>query len=94
MITLPDPETIPHTHRAFKTWMVGAGYKLEELDEKEYDIQTQYWIDGNDHIASCRREQSLFDLKFDLIKLKLEIQATMALWKQLRDEMPIAGAVC
>jgi len=34
------------------------------------------------------RDLQLFDLKFELIELKLAIRAVMSLWAQLKSEMP------
>jgi hypothetical protein len=83
MITLENPLSIPTTHKDFKNWMHGAGFKLEELDEKHTDILTRYYLGLNDR----ERDLQLFDLKFELIELKLAIKAVMSLWAQLKSEM-------
>jgi hypothetical protein len=83
MITLKDPLSIPTTHKDFKNWMHGAGFKLEELDEKHTEILTKYYLSLDER----DRDSQLFDLKFELIELKLAIKATMALWAQLKSEM-------
>lgn len=85
--TLLDPEQIPLTNAAFRKWMDDAGRKLEELDQTHYDVLTNYFIRGNDERAERMRDAELFNLKFDLIGLRLAIKATYALWKQLRAEM-------
>jgi hypothetical protein len=84
MITLLDPLSIPTTHKDFKNWMHGAGFKLEELDEKHYQILTEYYLSLNE----SEWDLKLFDLKVELIELKLWIKSVMALWTQLKDEMP------
>ena len=83
MITLLDPLSIPTTHKDFKNWMHGAGFRLEELDEKDTDIWTQYYLSMNER----ERDLKLFDLRFELIELKLWIKSVMALWAQLKSEM-------
>ena len=84
MITLENPEKIELSNRAFKNWMHGAGFKLEELDQKHYDILTNYYLSMDD----SQRDLHLFDLKFELIELKLSIKAVMGLWAELKHEMP------
>jgi hypothetical protein len=83
MIALQDPLSIPTTHKDFKNWMHGAGFKLEELDEKHTDILSRYYLCMNDR----ERDLQLCDLKFELIELKLAIKAVMSLWAQLKSEM-------
>lgn len=87
MITLQDPEKIELSNKAFKNWMHGAGFKLEELDQKHYDILTDYFTNGNGEAAERQRDQQLHNLKWDLIGLKIAMKATWALWRQLRAEM-------
>jgi hypothetical protein len=84
MITLQDPLSIPTTHKAFRNWMHGAGFKIEELDEKHTDILSKYYLSMNDD----QRDLKLFNLKFELIELKLAIKAVMSLWAELKHEMP------
>jgi hypothetical protein len=85
--TLIDPEAIPLTNAAFRDWMGTAGHKLEELDQKHYDILTDYFVNGNDEAAERQRDAQIHNLKWDLIGLKIAMRATYALWKQLRAEM-------
>jgi hypothetical protein len=84
MITLESPEKIGLSNKAFRNWMLGAGFKIEELDEKHYNVLTNYYLsmDGNE------RDLQLFDLKFELIELKMSIKAVMSLWGELKHEMP------
>jgi hypothetical protein len=83
MTTLLDPLEIPLTHRDFRSWMQDAGTELKRLDEKNYEIRTDYFRNSDD----SQHELAVFDLKFELIGLKLAIAAVWALWKQVRDEM-------
>lgn len=82
-----DPEAIPLSNAAFRNWMDCAGHKLEELDQKHYDVLTDYFVNGNGEAAERQRNAELVNLKWDLIGLKIAMQATWALWKQLRAEM-------
>jgi hypothetical protein len=86
-MNLCDPEAIPLTNASFRDWMIAAGHKLEELDEEHYTILTNYFVRGNDERAERMRDAELFNLKFDLIGLRLAIKATYAIWKQVRAEM-------
>jgi hypothetical protein len=83
MITLTDPLDIPTTHKDFKSWMLSAGNKIEELDQKRDDITESYFRNGDDE----RRDQKLFDLKWEILELKITIRAVMSLWGQLKAEM-------
>jgi hypothetical protein len=87
MTTLLDPEQIPLTNADFRKWMAFAGLELERLDMKHYDILTDYFVNGNGEAAERQRDFELFNLKWDLIGLKLAIKATYAIWKQVRAEM-------
>jgi hypothetical protein len=87
MPALLDPEQIPLTSAAFRKWMDFAGFELERLDMKHYDILTDYFVNGNGEAAERQRDQQLYNLKWDLIGLKLAIKATYAIWKQVRTEM-------
>jgi hypothetical protein len=87
MITLADPEQIPLTHKAFRNWMHGASFKAEELDQRENDIQTNYWRNSTSDTACRERDSQLLNLKWDLCGLKWSMEATFAIWRQLKDEM-------
>jgi hypothetical protein len=87
MTALLDPEQIPLTNAAFRKWMDNAGFELERLDMKHYDILTDYFVNGNGEAAERQRDAQIHNLKWDLIGLKIAMKATYALWRQLRDEM-------
>jgi hypothetical protein len=87
MLTLQDPEKINLSNTDVKNWMIAAGHKLEELDQRHYDILTDYFVNGNDEAAERQRAAQIHNLKWDLIGLKIAMKATFALWKQLRAEM-------
>ncbi len=91
-MTLCDPLEIKHTHADFRDWFLSASKELKRLDDVHYEILTNYFRRGNGEVAEIQRERELFDLRFELIGLKLASEAVWHVWKQHRDNMPIAGA--
>jgi hypothetical protein len=87
-----DPLEIALTHADYRDWFRAADKERKRLDDKWYDIETNYFRRGNDHHAAYQREVELVDLKCDLLGLKYATQAAMQLFAELRYEMPIAGA--
>ena len=86
-MTLPNPLSIPPNHRAFKTWFLAASHERERLDELHYEILTNYWRRGNDHIAEMKRELELCDLMSDVLDLKYTSEIAWDLWKQFHAQM-------
>jgi hypothetical protein len=89
-MTLPDPLSIPPNHTAFRTWFLEASFERERLDELHYEILTNYWRRGNDHIAEMKREIELCDLMGDVLGLKYASDVAFELWKQFRDQLVYA----
>lgn len=85
MTSLLPPD--PLTRQAFKSWMTHAGFELERLDEKCYDIETDYYRNGCTRQAEIERDVELYGLKLEAECLRDCIKSVWRLYAELKDEM-------
>jgi hypothetical protein len=86
MTILPDPKLIPPNKQGFKTFYQIAGFALEELEEQNLEIQTQYYLNNNSD-GELKRKVDEFGLKLEAECLRDVMRQAWCLWCQLKDEM-------